>query len=240
MIFALYHAPHETSGLIGEIVKELGLSMTEVHLYDGEGLPRETSDLEGLVVMGGPMSVNDVTEYPFLLPEMQLIERVIADEKPVLGICLGAQLMARALGKKVYRNRVKEVGWYPIRRTPAAAHDPLFSQLPEETTVLHWHGETFDLPDGAHLLAHSERCEHQAFRIGHHAYGLQFHFEVTEPMLKTWCSLPEGKADLASSGQTPEATLSRAASVFRRLDPMARDLFRAYFKTAYARLLPVA
>src|SRR5437870_2159639 len=113
MIFALYHAAGETVGILGALLKEKRIPFTEVHLHEGEGLPRDTSDLEGLIVMGGGMNVDDVIEFPFLLPEVQLIENVLAEDKPVLGICLGSQLIAKALGAKVYAQPRKEVGWLP-------------------------------------------------------------------------------------------------------------------------------
>src|SRR5262249_26269785 len=149
----------------------------------GEGLPRDVSDLQGLVVMGGPMSVNDGNKYPFLLPEIQLIEKVLNEKKPVLGVCLGAQLIAKALGCRVYPNKHRELGWHPIELTKHAAVDPLFGVLPKKLNVFHWHGETFDLPSGATLLARSKLCENQAFRWGDNAYGLQFHVEVTPTMV---------------------------------------------------------
>jgi GMP synthase-like glutamine amidotransferase len=240
MIYGLYHAPQETSGLIGDIIKELGLPFKDVHLYDGEGLPRFTSDLQGLVVMGGPMSVNDLTQYPFLLPEIQLIERLLAADKPVLGICLGAQLIARALGSRVYPNHVKELGWHPVQFLEAADHDPFLFRAPRELEVLHWHGETFDLPKGAQLMARSSRCENQAFRWGRNAYGFQFHFEVTPAMLADWCGCEDGQRDLDAAGEDSDRILTHAETAYRHLEPVARGVFTSYLKASYENLLPVA
>src|SRR4051812_41700328 len=146
MIFGLYHSATEEAGLIAEVLKEERIRFRPVHLYDGEGLPRNTSDLEGLVVMGGPMNVDDIDQYPFLLPEVQLIEKVLLEDKPVLGVCLGAQLIAKALGSRVFPNHTKEIGWHPVELTEEGAADELFDALPKRLTVLHWHGDTFDLP----------------------------------------------------------------------------------------------
>ncbi len=126
---------------------------------------------------------------------MECIRLAMAQRKPVLGICLGAQLIARAAGATVRRNPAKEIGWFGLRFTGAAANDRLFQGLSDET-VFHWHGETFDLPDGAELLASSELCRNQAFRIGEEVYGLQFHLEVTPAMIADWCVQDENCGDV--------------------------------------------
>lgn len=240
MIYALYHAPTETAGLLGDITKEFGLPFKDVHLYDGEGLPRDTSDLEGLIVMGGPMSVNDTVEYPFLLSEVLLIEKLLSEKKPVIGICLGAQLIAKALGSRVYPNKEKEIGWHPIQLTSSAAKDPLFRAAPQNLHVLHWHGETFDLPKGAVHLARSLRCENQAFRWEENTYGLQFHLEATPAMLQDWCSSDQGSADLDAAGEDGAEVLRQTPQAYEQLEPVARQVFSTYLKSAFHRLLPVA
>jgi GMP synthase-like glutamine amidotransferase len=129
-----------------------------------------------LIALGGPMSVNDEDEFPWLREEKRFISESIRSEKPVLGICLGAQLMASSLGARVYRGARKEIGWFPAYASEQASG--LFA-FPPTAEVFHWHGETFDLPDGAMHLASSEACRNQAFRIGARAIGLQFHLETT-------------------------------------------------------------
>ncbi len=146
-------------------------------------LPEEPA--AGLIFLGGPMSAND--DYGYLRQEIRLIERAVQAGTPVLGICLGAQLLARALGAPVYRNRVKEIGWFPVTWTPATRDDPLLAGLSGQDSVFHWHGETFDLPAGSAWLASSERCRNQGFRFGDNAWGLQFHLEVTPDMIDAWC-----------------------------------------------------
>src|SRR5205823_5670297 len=150
-------------------------------LYRDAGQLPDVSSAGGLIFMGGPMSVND--DLPYLRQEQGFIAQAIAGGKPVLGICLGAQLIAGTLGARVYRNPVKEIGWYPIRLEDAAADDCLFRELPPEHIVFHWHGETFDLPAAAVPLASSAACRHQAYRVGSNVYGLQFHLEVAPEMI---------------------------------------------------------
>ena len=151
----------------------------------GSGAAPSPDEADGLIFMGGPMSVND--DLPYIRQELRLIEQAVARDKPVLGVCLGAQLIARALGGRVYKNPVKEIGWFAVRFTEAARADRLFAGLDGPELVFHWHGETFDLPAGAELLALSGGCRHQAYRMGENVYGLQFHLEVTPEMIADWC-----------------------------------------------------
>lgn len=240
MIFGLYHDAHEGAGLIAEVLKEQGIAFRAVRLYDGEGLPRDTSDLEGLVVMGGPMNVNDSARFPFLLPENQLIEKVIAVGKPILGICLGAQLIAQALGARVFPNKKREVGWHPVSLTGAAQNDPHFSKLPSPLTVLQWHGDTFDLPDGAVQLARSSACENQAFRWGESTYALQFHLEATPSMLAQWCGSSDGRVYAKEAGESAETILAKTPTAFASLEPHARGFFARYASAAFTKVRTVA
>ena len=183
-ILAFRHVPFEGLGLIEASLSARGVGVRYASLYESGALP-DIADYHGLISLGGPMSVND--DLPYLRQEMRLIREAIARRQPVLGICLGAQLIASALGAPVRRNPAKEIGWFPIHFTGAASADPLFHGLAQPETVFHWHGETFDLPDGAELLASSGLCHNQAFRIGSTVYGLQFHLEVTPDMIADWC-----------------------------------------------------
>ncbi|MES9971684.1 MAG: gamma-glutamyl-gamma-aminobutyrate hydrolase family protein [Candidatus Thiodiazotropha sp.] len=172
----LQHVPFEGLGSIESWLQSAGYSITSTKLYDANEFPGiDTFDL--LVIMGGPMSVNDTTDYPWLAKEKEFIKRVIESGKPVLGICLGAQLIASALGADIYSNPVKEIGWFPIQAVKSDSNG-LF-QFPEEAEVFHWHGETFDLPSGASRIADSKVCSNQAFQIGANLIGLQFHLETT-------------------------------------------------------------
>lgn len=237
MIFGLYHSRGETVGLIGEVLKSLKLPFTEVHLYDGDGLPRDVSDLEGLIVMGGPMNVDEVHKYPYLLPEVQLIEKVLSEKKPVLGVCLGAQLMAKALGSRVFPNPTKEVGWHPIKMTAQAKQDRHFKKFPETIDVLHWHGDTFDLPKDAVHLAETKACANQAFRYNDNSYALQFHFEVTPSMAGEWCAAPSEQSFIKAAGETPGAIVNATAGAYKKLEPHSKAFFTDYLKLAYHHLM---
>jgi len=154
----------------------------------------------GLVVLGGPMNADEVTAFPYLSWERDWLGEAIRREIPVLGICLGAQLLARSLGARVYPNPVREIGWYKVTLTPACENDSLFAGATSPATVFEWHGDTFDLPSGAVLLATGADCRHQAFRYGENAWGLQFHIEVTPQLIGTWMQLAEENNELARVG----------------------------------------
>lgn len=171
----LQHAPFEDLGSIRSWLDQRGAEISYTRCYRGDTAPA-SAECDFLIAMGGPMSANDEWELPWLKDEKRLIRHAIARDIPVLGICLGAQLIAGALGARVFRNHYKEIGWFPISALEPS--ESLFG-LPSESTVFHWHGETFDLPEGARLLARSQACEHQAFQLKQNVIGLQFHLEMT-------------------------------------------------------------
>lgn len=170
-ITCLQHVPFEGPGNIAAWAAERGHSFRTVRLFDGQNLP-SPEEFDLLVVMGGPMSVHDEAEHAWLAPEKRLVADCLRLGKFVLGVCLGSQLLAEVLGTSVYRNRVREIGWFPVHLKTD------FAGLPPQFDVMHWHGETYDLPPGCTLLASSEGCTVQAFRHPS-ALGLQFHLEVT-------------------------------------------------------------
>lgn len=169
----LQHVPFEGLGFIEEWAASREMIISCTRLYDHERVP-EPEAFDWLVVMGGPMGIFDYDEHPWLADEKAFIRKVIDAEKPVIGICLGAQLMADVLGAKVYSGPEKEIGWFPVRRSEGAPE-----LIPEELTVFHWHGDTFDIPEGAVKLAVSEPGINQGFVYNNKAVGLQFHMETT-------------------------------------------------------------
>jgi GMP synthase (glutamine-hydrolysing) len=182
-IHYLQHVPFEGLGYIDAWARQQNHDVSATALFGGDPLPA-LDGFDLLVVMGGPMGVYDTDEYAWLTPEKRFIEQALGAGKKVLGICLGAQLMADVLGAKVYKNRHKEIGWHPVARA-AGAQAPLLADLfPEQFFAFHWHGDTFDLPAGAVHLALSEACPHQAFFYPPAALGLQFHLESTRPSIE--------------------------------------------------------
>lgn len=172
----LQHVPFEGLGSIESWLESNGYSITNTQLYESATFP-EMDQVDLVIAMGGPMSVNDEDDYPWLVLEKQFIRDAINAGKPVLGICLGAQLIATAMGAKIYKNAETEIGWFPLHGVPQVSSS-LFS-FPTSIQVFHWHGETFDLPAGATLLASSDGCVNQAFQLGSSVIGLQFHLETT-------------------------------------------------------------
>lgn len=172
------HVPFEGPGLIADWAGERGHSLTLYTLYDPATVLPTVDAFDMLVVMGGPMGVDDVTAHPWLVGEKRCIREAIAAGKYVLGVCLGAQLIAEALGAEVMPNPLAEIGWFPVAVCDEALGHPLLSGMNTAMTVLHWHGETFALPASASWLMQSAACAHQAF-VRERVLGLQFHLEMT-------------------------------------------------------------
>ena len=181
---AIRHVHFEHLGALEPLLSEAGYTVRYVEAATANWVELEPPDL--LVLLGGPISVNDDTDYPFLRPELELVKAQLEAARPVLGLCLGAQLMARALGSRVYSLGQVELGWSELSATSEGSRHPLRHLLRSGLEVLHFHGETFDLPAGAELLASTPACRNQAFALGPRALGLQFHPEVTAEQLESW------------------------------------------------------
>jgi GMP synthase (glutamine-hydrolysing) len=177
-IHAIQHVPFEDLGSIGSWADQVGIETSLIRIFDNDSLPPR-EDVTHLIVLGGPMGVHDEDRFPWLVPEKKFIQGLIGSGKRVLGICLGAQLIADALGARVYPNRFPEIGWFPIRKSAQAQGDARADFLPASLDVFHWHGDTFDMPPHARCLASSDACRHQGFLLNERVMGLQFHLETT-------------------------------------------------------------
>jgi GMP synthase-like glutamine amidotransferase len=188
-VLVLQHIACEPPGLYEDVLRERGAVIRRVELDRGEPLP-DWRGADAIVAMGGPMSVNDDATLPWLAGEKRAIGEAVRAGVPFWGVCLGVQLLAASLGARVYPGPAPEVGLMPVTLTDEGAADPVCGVLPRTLLTLQWHGETFDLPRGAVLLARSGAFPHQAFRWGQRAYGLQFHLEVSSALAAEWAAVP--------------------------------------------------
>jgi GMP synthase (glutamine-hydrolysing) len=197
-LLVLQHVAHELLGTLNPLLKRAGFRIRYVNFARHPDAQPNLQGYDGLIILGGPMSVNDASRLPHLTTELRLIEDAIRRNLPILGICLGAQLIAKTLGAEVYPNREKEIGWYDLSPTEHAGSDRLLEALNNTEKIFQWHGETFDIPRSTSHLAFSALCANQAFRYGEKVYGFQFHMEVDEPMIHRWLRVPENQNEIAS------------------------------------------
>jgi len=227
-VMVLQHIACETPGIFLDLLRERKRPIETVRLHEGDRAPETLSRYAGVLVMGGPMSVNDEADYPWLKAEDRLLKEAIAADLPTLGICLGSQLIAKAAGGTVRRGPRKEIGWYEVRLTPAARHDRLFGELPETVEVFQWHGEYFDTPPGALNLASSELYRCQAFSIGRNVFGLLFHLEVTGRMVREWVATFKEELEGVKEYIRPEAILEQLPRRIEALNRHAGTLFARF------------
>ena len=188
-VLVLQHIACEPPGVYEDVLRERGAAIHRVELDEGEQLP-DHREFDAIVCMGGPMSATDDGALPWLTHEKQLIAEAVRAGTPFWGVCLGVQLLAASLGARVYPGPAPEVGILPVDLTDAGRSDDVFAGLPSRVLTLQWHGDTFDLPEGAVRLAGSSAYPNQAFRFGRAAYGVQFHLEVSEQLAAEWAAVP--------------------------------------------------
>ena len=224
-IHGLQHVSFEALGSIGPWIQANGHQLTLTRLFAGEAPPR-VDEIDWLIILGGPMNIYQESKYPWLRMEKRLIEQAVKKKKIVLGICLGAQLIAGVLGAKIYVNRYKEIGWFPIKKSGASSDAPLADFLPGQLEVFHWHGDTFDLPAGAIRLARSAACENQGFIYQGRVIALQFHLETTPPAARAL--LKHGKNEITAGPfiQTPADMLSDH-NRFKRINAAMTELLES-------------
>jgi GMP synthase (glutamine-hydrolysing) len=192
-VIVLQHLGCEPLGTIRDSLSIHGFSPRYVRLFAGDPVPKGLEDAAGLIVMGGPMSVYERDRYPFLGAELKLMEVCLSEGRPLLGVCLGSQLLATVLGGRVRKGQRKEIGWHPLRLTEAGMIDPLWRGAPREFSAFHWHGDVFDPPAGTTSLASSALTACQGFRYRDNVYGLLFHLEVTKEVIRGMATAFEGE-----------------------------------------------
>ena len=225
-VFFIQHGEVDKPGLLAEELLASGVELTVIHPYAGDALPVDASNLDGLALGGGGQGAYEVDVYPYLEEECRLIRSALALQKPVLGLCLGGQLIARALGADVRRAEHKEIGFFPVTRAGAAGDDPLAVELPEIFAATHWHGDVFDIPVGSVRLASSALTPNQMFRHGSNCYGFQFHLEMTAPLFEELAL--DSIDSLMDSGVDPQALIFEAEKVLPLLEQSARAVFRRW------------
>lgn len=238
-VLVLQHIACEPPGVFEDVLRERGADLHRVELDEGEPLP-DWRAFDAIVAMGGPMSATDDDELPWLTAEKQLIAEAVRADVPFFGVCLGVQLLAASLGARVYPGPEPEVGLLPVTLTGDGHDDPVFAGLPEELPTLQWHGDTFDLPDGAVLLATSPAYANQAFRY-RRAYGVQFHLEVSAEMAAEWAEVPEYAASLERTLGAAEgaAFLRGIAERAEELRSHGRALFERWIDLTETRTINV-
>ncbi len=226
-VLVLRHVPHEHLGTLANALRSNKLDYEYVNFYEDANLNISVDGSCALIILGGPMNVYETDRYPFLEMEDRLIKRAIDKEMPVLGICLGAQLIAKSLGAQVTKNREKEIGWYPLKVTDEGIKDNLFKHLSVDETVFQWHGDTFEIPNSAVRLAESPLCINQAFRFSPNVYGLQFHIEVTPHMVLEWLRVPENYEEIISlrDAINPGIIKSEIPKFIVRINSIAENVF---------------
>ena len=217
----LQHVPFEGLGSMEPWFMEAGFEITSTPFFKSSALP-DLDDVDMVVAMGGPMSVNDEKEFPWLVREKQFIGAAIEAGKAVLGVCLGAQLIACSMGARVFGNRFKEIGWFPIQGAGSGAGAGF--RFPSSVEVFHWHGETFDLPPGAVRLARSAGCDNQAFQLGRSVIGLQFHLETTPESARALVSNCRDELSPSKYVQSETTILGAGQGRYREINGLMADV----------------
>lgn len=223
------HVRREGPGTLGEFLKGRGVDLDIREMEDGDALPAGLDRYGLLIVMGGPMNVDEEDAFPFLAGEIELIQEASERDVPMMGICLGSQLLCKAAGGRVTANPEKEIGWYEIELTPEGRNDPLFEGLPRAFPVFQWHGDTFSIPEGGVNLAASSACARQALRVGRRAYGLQFHVEVDGVMIRDWIDAGGDELAPLASAITADAILRDVPARIPALRAVAAVIYENFW-----------
>ena len=228
------------------MVREQGFRVRYVNFGRNPDEQPKLDGYAGLILLGGPMNVGQADTYPHILTEKALVRRALELEIPVLGICLGAQIIAAELGATVGAAAQKEIGWSDVTLTEAGRRDVLFRHFRDTERIFQWHGDTFDLPEGSTLLARGDTCENQAFRFGDRIYGFQFHLEVDQAMIERWLRIPDLLGEIAAleNDLCPENILEETTIQIERSQELAQKTFAGLLQlfdpTGRGRILPTS
>lgn len=224
-ILVFQHVPYEPLGTLDPLLKQAGFRIRYVNFGRN---PDERPTLDGyaaLIILGGPMNADNIAQFPHLATELELIQEALQRDMSILGICLGAQLLAKALGGKVLPSAGREIGWYSVDVTKIGQQDPVLSTFGEQCEVFQWHDDTIELPDNVERLAKSENCPVQAFRHGEHAYGFQFHLEVDGALIERWLTIPQHQSEFEKGDVDPEQIRSRIEASIQPLISLSNSTF---------------
>jgi GMP synthase (glutamine-hydrolysing) len=226
-ILVFQHVPYEPLGTLDPLLKECGFRIRYVNFGRDAGQRPELDRYAALIVLGGPMNCDEVDQHPNLRTEVEIIREAVERDMSILGICLGAQLLAKALGGQVRRNQTREIGWYDIELTEAGSSDPVLSTFAAREPVFQWHEDGIELPPDVENLASSPASAVQAFRHGEHAYGLQFHLEVDQPLIERWLAVPGHQAVLQEEAGNidPDAIRAETSGRIAALRALGRETF---------------
>lgn len=227
-VLVIQHAPSEGPGTISAELKKAGLGADYIRAYAGDKMPPNAKGYLALIVLGGPMGVYEEDIYPFIKDELRLIRSALKNDMPIMGVCLGSQMLARAAGADVYRGKIKEIGWYKVSLTGDGAKDRLFIGMPGEFTVFQWHGDTFDVPEKASLLSSSKLFKNQVIRVGRRAYGLQFHLEVTPEMIRDWTEV--NSRELVKASVDPKKIIKETPLHIYELNKMGSAVISRFLR----------
>ncbi|MBI5683025.1 MAG: hypothetical protein HZC45_07670 [Deltaproteobacteria bacterium] len=227
-ILVIQHVEHEGLGTIEDILLKRGFLPDFVNTSK-DSLPKTTDDYSAIIIMGGPMGVYESQKYPFIDDEIRLLKNGLIKEIPMLGICLGAQLIAKAAGADVYKGKKKEIGWYKISLTNDGKMDELFKGLPDDWTVFQWHGDTFDIPDGCRCLASSDLFPNQIIKAGKNVYSLQFHLEVTGDMVKEWIDVNNEELKSVKDYIDAKKIIEETPMFIKKLNTYGEIIFNRFF-----------
>ena len=231
-LLVFQHVAYEILGTLNSLLKNYDFRIRYVNFGRYPDAQPSLEGYHGLVVLGGPMNVDQVEQYSHLTTEIILIREAINKGIPVLGICLGAQLIAKALGGEVKRNQEREIGWYAVSPTREGKNDPLFAHFQNAERIFQWHRDTFEIPEEAVHLATSPTCINQAFRYRSNVYGFQFHLEVDEPLIERWLRLPILREEIEDlNGKTDPLKIREETALYiNRLKQLSDQTFREFIR----------